>query len=69
MSSLDFSVSLARSMIRTFSNRKRAIPTSRPSVRSKGKIAIVVDHLPQFAATRARCAYCSLIKLENRMFI
>ena len=43
--------------------------TSQPSKRSKGEIAMVVDHLPQFAATRARCAYRSLIKLENRTFI
>ena len=69
MSSMDFRFSLARSMIGTFSNRKKAIPTSRPSKRSKGEIAMVVDHLPQFAATRARCAYCSLNKLENHTFI
>ena len=68
MSSI-FRFSLARSMIRNFSNRKRAIPTSRPSKRSKGEIAMVVDHLPRFSATRARCAYRSLIKLENRTFI
>ena len=69
MSSMDFRFSLPRSMSGTFSNRKRAIPTPRPSERSKGDIAMVVDHLPQFAATRARFAYCSLIKLENRTFI
>ena len=69
MSSTDFRFSLVRSIIGTFSNRKRAIPTSRPSKRSKGVIAMVVDHLPQFAATRARHAYCSLIKLENCTFI
>ena len=68
MSSMDFRFSLARSMIGTFSNRKRVIPTSRPSKRSKGEIAVLVDHLPQFAATRARCAYCSLIKIENHTF-
>ena len=69
VSSMDFWFSLACSMIGTFSNKKRAIPTSWPSTRSKGEIAMVVDHLPQFAATRARCAYCSLIKLENHTFI
>ena len=68
-SSMDFRLSLARLMIGTFSNTKRAIPTSRPSKRSKGEIAIVLDHLPQFAATRVRCAYCYLIKLGNRTFI
>ena len=60
MSSMDFRFSLARSMIRTFSNRNRAIPTSRPSKRSKCEITMVLDHLPQFAATRARCVYCSI---------
>ena len=69
MSSMGFRFSLACSMLGTFSNRKRAIPTSWPSKRSKGEIAMVVEHLPQFAATRARCAYCSLIKLENCWFI
>ena len=69
MSSMDFRFSLARSMIGTFSNWKRAIPTSQPSKRSKGEITMVLDHLPQFAATRTRCAYCSLNKLENRTFI
>ena len=69
MSSMDFRFSLARSMIGTFSNRKRAIPALRPSKRSKGEVAMGVDHLPQFVGTRARCAYCSLIKLENRTFI
>ena len=56
-------------MVGSSSNKKREIPTSRPSKRSKGEIATVVNHLPQFAATRARCASCSLIKLENRTFI
>ena len=69
ISSMDFRFSLARSLIGTFSNRKRAIPASPPSKRSKGEITMVVDHLPQFNATRARCAYCSLIKFENRTFI
>ena len=69
MSSMDFWFSLTRSRIGIFSNRRRAIPTSRPLKRSNGEIAAVVDHLPQFAATRARCVYCSLIKLENHTFI
>ena len=47
MSSMDFRLSLAHSMIGTFSNRKRAIAKSRPWKRSKGQIAMVVDHLPQ----------------------
>ena len=69
MSSMDFRFSLAGSMIATFSKRKKAIPISRPSKRSKDEIPMVIDHRPQFAATRARCAYCSLIKLENRTFV
>ena len=69
VSSMDFRFSLVHWMIGNVSNRRRAIPTSQLSKRSKGEIAMVVDHLPQFAATRARCAYCSLIKLENRTFI
>ena len=36
MSSMDFQFSLAHAMIETFSNRKRAIPTSRPSNFSRG---------------------------------
>jgi hypothetical protein len=69
MSSMDFRFSLARSMIGKFSNRKRAVPTSRPSKRSKGESFEVVDHLPQFAVTRARCAICSSKKMENRTFV
>ena len=69
ISSMDFRFNLARSMIGTFSNRKRAIPTLQPLKRSKGEIIMVVDYLPQFASTCARCAYCSLIKLENHTFI
>ena len=69
MSSMDFRFSLACSMIGTFSNRKRAIPASQYFKRSKSEITMVVDHLPEFAATHSRCGYCSLIKLENPTFI
>ena len=69
MSPMDFRFSLAHPMIGKFSNRKRAIPTSRPSKRSKGESFEVVDHLPQFAATRARCAVYSFKKIENRTFV
>ena len=44
----------------TFSNRKRAIPTSPPSKRSKGEIAMVVDHLPQFTATQMQDVHIAL---------
>ena len=69
MSAMDFRFSLSRSLIGKFSNRKRAVPTSRPSKRSKGESFDTVDHLPQFAATRARCALCSSKKIENCTFV
>ena len=47
-------------MIETFSNRKRAIPTSPPSKRSMGEIAMVVDHLPQFTATQTQDVHIAL---------
>lgn len=68
MSSMDFRFSLARSMIGKFSNRKRAVPTSRPSKRSKGESFGVVDHLPEFTAKRARCTLCASKNIENRTF-
>ena len=36
LSSLDFRYSIAQTMIRKFSSRKRAVPLSRPSKRSTG---------------------------------
>ena len=67
--SVDFWFSLACSMIGNFRNKKTVVPTSRSLKRSKGENAMVVDHLPQFAATRARCAYCSAEQVESRTFI
>ena len=55
MSSMDFRFSLACSMIGKFSNRIRAVPASRPSKRSKVDTFGVIDHLPEFAATRVLC--------------
>ena len=69
ISSLNFRFSLARSMIGKVSNRKRAVPTSRPSKWSKGDSFDVVDHLPEFATTRAHCALCSFKNIENWTFI
>ena len=69
ISSMNLRINLARSMIGKFSNRKRAVPTSRPSKRSKGESFVVVDHLPEFATTRAQCALCSFEKIENRTCI
>ena len=69
MSAMDFCFSLARSLIGKFSNRKRTVPVHRPSKKSKGDSFDTVDHLPEFSATRARCALCSSKKIENRTFI
>ena len=69
ISSMNFRINLAHSMIGKFSNRKRAVPISRPSKRSKGESFLVVDHLPEFATTRSQCALCSFEKIENRNFL
>ena len=47
MSSINFLFTLACSVIGNFCNRKRAVPTSRPSKRSKDEKVVVVDHLLQ----------------------
>ena len=59
LSSLDFRYSIAQTMIQKFSSRKRAVPLSRPSKRSRGPSFDIVDHLPHFAPSRVRCAFCS----------
>ena len=46
--SLDFRYSIAQTTIRTFSNRKRAVPLTRPSKRSRRPSFDIVDHLPDF---------------------
>ena len=66
---MEFLFSLARSKIGKFSNRERAFPTNRPSKKSKCDSFGVVDHLPEFAATRTQCALCSTRQIENRTFI
>ena len=58
LSSLDFRYSIAQTMIRKFSSRKRAVPLSRPSKRSRDRSLDIVDHLPDFAPSRVRCAFC-----------
>ena len=57
LSSLNFRYSIAETMIRKFSSRKRAAPLSRPSKRSRGPSFDIVDHLPDFAPSRVRCAF------------
>ena len=46
LSSLDFRYSIAQTMILKFSSRKRAVPLSRSSKRSRGPSFDIVDHLP-----------------------
>ena len=48
LSSLDFGYSIAQTMTRNFSSRKKAVPLSRPSKRSRGPSIDIVDHLPDF---------------------
>ena len=69
LSSLDFRYSIAQTMIRKFSSRKRAVPLSRPSKRSRGPSFDIVDHLPDFAPSRVRCAFCSSKNVESRSYI
>ena len=68
LSSLDFRYSIAQTMIRKFSSRKRAVPLSRPSKRSRGPSFDIVDHLPHFASSRVRCTFCSSKKVESRSY-
>ena len=58
LSSLVFQYSITQTMIRKFSSRKRAVSLSRPSKRSRGPSFDIVDHLPDFAPSRVRCAFC-----------
>ena len=46
LSSLDFRYSIAQTMIRKFSSRKRAVLLSRPLKSSRGPSFGIVDHLP-----------------------
>ena len=64
LSSLDFRYSIVQTMIRKFSSRKRAVPLSRPSKRSRGPSFDIVDHLTDFAPSRVRCAFCSSKNVE-----
>ena len=66
LSSLDFRYSIAQTMIRKFSSRKRVVPLSRPSI---GPSFDIVDHLPDFAPSRVRCAFCSSKTVESRTYV
>ena len=67
LSSLDFRYSIAQTMIRKFSSRKRAVPLSKPSKRSRGPS--FVDHLPGLAPSRVRCAFCSSKNVKSRTYV
>ena len=66
LSSLEFRYSIAQTMIRKFSSRKRAVPLSRPSKRLRGPSFDILDHLPDFAPSRVRCAFCSSKNVASR---
>ena len=68
LSSLDSRYSIAQTMIRKFSSRKRDVPLSTPSKRSRGPSFDIVDHLPDFAPSRVRCAFCSK-NFESRTYV
>ena len=69
LSSPDFRYSIAQTMIRKFSSRKRAVPLSRPSKRSRGPSFDIVDHLPGLAPSRVRCAFCSSKNVESQTYV
>ena len=69
LSSLDFRYSIAQTMIRKLSSRKRAVPVSRPSKRSRGPTFDIVNHLPDFASSRVRCGFCSPKNVESRTYV
>ena len=50
-------------------SRKRAVPLSRPSKRSRSPSFDIVDHLPDFAPSRLRCAFCSSKNVESRTYV
>ena len=69
LSSIEFRYSVAQVMIRKFSSRKRAVLLSRPSKRSRGPSFDIVDHLPDFAPSRVRYAFCSSKNVESRTYV
>ena len=69
LSSLEFRYSIAQTMTRKFSSRKRAVPLSRPSKRSRGPSFDIVDHLLDFAPSRVRYAFCSSKNVEIRTYV
>ena len=69
LSSFDFRYSIAQTMTRKFSSRKRAALLYRPSKRSRDPSFDIVDHLPDFAPSRVHCAFCSSKNVESRIYV
>ena len=69
LSSLNFEYSLAQTMIQKFSSRKKAVPQSTPSKRSRGPSFNIVDHLPDFTLSQVRCTFCSSKNVESRTYV
>ena len=69
LSSFDFRYSIAQTMIRKFSSRKRAVLLSTPSKRSRGPSFHIADDLPDFAPSSVCCAICSSRNAESRTYV
>ena len=69
LSSCDFWYNIAETMIQKFSSRKRAVPLSRRLKRSRGPSFDTADHLPDFAPSQIRCAFCSSKNVESRTYV
>ena len=69
LSSLDFRYSIPQTMTWKFSSRKRAVLLSRPSKRLRSPSFDIVDHLPDFAPSRVRCAFCSSKTVGSRTYV
>ena len=52
-----------------FPNRKRVISTSRPTKQLIGESIGIVNHLPDYSISLARCALCARQKIENRTYV
>ena len=69
LSSLDFRNSIAQTMIQKLSSRKRAVPLSTPSTRSRGPSYDIVDHLLDFAPSQICFAFSSSKNAESRTYV
>ena len=69
LSSLESRYSIAQTMIRKFSSRKRAVPLSILWKRSRGPSFDILDHLPDFALSRVCCTSCSSKNVKSRTYV